>query len=229
MKRKMYRRNINKTGLLAKGAVGLLIFMMSNGAHADLIVSNLTGDDDLNFGGTDIYAQSFTTDARLYRLDNIILEVLTSAVDPASGIAVDIWDDNPSESTPGAAVGSFNIPFLPPGEWGERTFSPSTEILLNPLTTYWITTTHSLASPGAFQFQGTDFAAIGPGTLGSLFSSGDGGLTWRYASDLDMKLEVNGTVVPAPTAVILGVFGLYAAATRLRRRRGGGQGSRLNC
>jgi hypothetical protein len=222
MRQKVARGNPNKSGLLVRGIIGLWILMMGSDVYADVIVSNLAGTDDINFGGTDIYAQSFTTDAQLYRLDNITINVATFVYDDgssASGVEVKIWDSGPSESTPGTVIGSFNIPSLPLGGFGDTTFLPSTEIFLNASTTYWIATTHSSTHGGAFQFQGTASAATGPGTMGSLLKSDDGGLSWHSPSPLDMKLEINGTVVPAPTAVILGILGLSTAAIRLRRRR----------
>jgi hypothetical protein len=223
MRQRVRWGNPHKSGLLVTGVIGLLTLVMGGDVHADLIVSNLAGTDGVNFGGTDIYAQSFTTDAQLYRLDNITINVATFVYldgSSASGVEVQIWDSALSGSTPGAAIGSFNIPSLPIDVFADTLFLPSTEIFLNPSTTYWITTTHSSNYAGAFQFRGTGSAATGPGTMGSLLNSDDGGLSWHSPSSQDMKLQVNGTVVPAPTAVILALLGLSTAGIRLRRRRG---------
>jgi hypothetical protein len=59
MRQKVARGNPNKSGLLVRGIIGLWILMMGSDVYADVIVSNLAGTDDINFGGTDIYAQSF--------------------------------------------------------------------------------------------------------------------------------------------------------------------------
>jgi hypothetical protein len=221
MKRSVQVLNTRKSGLLVKGIIGLLLLTMGSNVYADLIVSNLAGDDGLNFGPLDIFAQSFTTDAQSYRLDNVILKVATfEYIDgtTASGIEIEIWDND--LSAPGTAIGSFSIPSLPFESFADTTFLPSTEILLNPSTTYWITATHASATGGAFQFRGTEAVATGPGTMGpGMRRSDNGGVDWIVGSSQNMKLEVNGTVVPAPAAVIMGILGLSTAATRLRRRR----------
>ncbi len=168
------RVNTPKCVWLAKGVIALMLLIRGNDVYADLIVSNIAGTDGLNYGGIGMWAQSFTTDAQLYRLDDIKLKVY--ATSSASGIEVAIWSNDAGASTPDTILGSFDIPSLPSSDFDITAFLPSTEVLLYPSTTYWITTTHS--SVYDFQFKGTADTFTSPGVMGrGLLHSEDGGLS----------------------------------------------------
>jgi hypothetical protein len=190
----------------------LIAMALSGPAHAVPIVSNLAGTDGLNFAGTDLWAQRFTTDGHAYLLENIVMKV--AMLLPPTGVQVQIWSDGVSSlSIPGAPIGDFDIPSLP-SDFAETTFTPTSDITLDPSTAYWITSMHSSSSGGAFQFRGTESPATGPGVIDSgLLLSTTGGASWGAGSIQSMKLEVNGTIVPSPgtgTLLLLGsiVFGL---------------------
>ncbi len=212
------------TGWRIKIAIGLWCLLLAGAVQANVIVSNLAGGDGLGFGGTgNFYAQSFTTDDQAYRLDSIVLKVFTSTLHPPVGVSVQIWDDRGYwYSEPRNSIGDFLIPDLPGDVWGEVTFTLATELLLSPVTTYWISATHSTESfPGVFQVKGTYAAGSGPGTLGdNLLVSFDEGDNWGRASDQRMKLQVNGTpvnLVSLPPTWLLLSLGLIAL---VRHRNG---------
>lgn len=194
-------------------------------AGAVLITSNLGADDGLNFAGYGIHAQRFTTDARDYVLDDVVLRVASfPRSSTIAGVEALLWSHDSAASAPGSVLASFIVPSLPADAFGEAVFTPAAPVALAASTSYWVSLVHASSSGGGVQWRGavTGAGDVGPGFIDPRSSvSLDGGLTWVVNSNQSLKLAVNGTprgvAEPLTSTLLTSGFGL-SLLTMSRRR-----------
>ena len=158
---------------------------------------------DLGFGPL---ADSFTTGSAAILVD---VKFLLSG-DPTSGssTSVDLLGD--ASTSPGsvlAHLGTISDSSLPnsPGVIDVSGFAP---VLLSANTRYWI----ELSSPDTSALWYYSYDTSGPGVAGEFFF---GGLGVFPNSDGPFQMQIN--VVPEPSSVTLGLFGIGTLVVFFRR------------
>jgi hypothetical protein len=187
-------------------------------AHAGAIYDNLSAtssyydpvanyDPSNNDAGFGPLADSFTNGSTATLID---VKFLLSG-DPTSGssTSVDLLSD--SSTSPGsvlAHLGTISDSSLSssPGVIDVSGFAP---VVLSANTRYWI----QLSSPDTSAVWYYSYDTSGPGVAGEYFY---GGLGVFPNSDGPFQMQVN--VVPEPSSVTLGLFGIGTFAVFLRRR-----------
>ncbi len=199
-------RSWHRAVLAAAPAIGVL----TSGACADVIIGNFSAavGTGTAFGGTatTLYkAFGFTMPASGYFLDNVTLSMNFSGLGTPR---VSIWS---GATLPTTELIVLNNPPVLSGQ-GNFAFTPPSAFTLAAGGTYWV---HMVAVPvsggPSFLWDGTT-----PSTQPTGLATAVGYVFNGAACTFRNRLEVNGTLVPAP-----GVFAAagLAALFAMRRRR----------
>lgn len=177
--------------------------------HADIIMGNLdapSGGSTI-FGGssiTDYKAYGFTMGDDAYFLDDVVLNMV---FDPGANPVISIWA---GETAPEMQLAVLDNPPNLEGK-GDYVFSPSSQFTLEANHSYWVHVQSDPLDGPDFLWLANDPPAEPTGIAESL------GYIYNDApSTFTNRLQINGTLVPAPGALALLGMG-FAAAGRRRR------------
>jgi hypothetical protein len=162
----------------------------------------------------------FRTDDQTYRLDSATVHVYgrEEITDVFGGVYISVGPGD----RPAVQIGSFLIPpnslttvatsVAPP------TFFPSSEVVLNPNTDYWIVFGRSIddGGPNPVWFSQQPGPASGAGTFtGRTAGSVNQGETWGlgYSNPLH-QMRINATVIPEPVSLATILVGLPVLYSR---------------
>jgi hypothetical protein len=167
-------------------------------------------------------AQSFTTDNNSYRLTSIDAVVGNGAASPVvvSELRKDDVLTTEIDSTPSGLITSFTAPSVL-GAPSARSFTPNTNVTLEPNTTYWFLLGASGSGTYDWSYiEGSSYT--GPGSIraqNAFAQSDNSGVDWRYfaltAHPLYFQVNVE---VPEPCAFALSAMGLALLPMRRFRK-----------
>lgn len=187
-------------------------------ASADLLISNLPGNDGTQTAGIDTLrckGMGFTMPGGLgYYLDSATLRLRTYSANTIP--VIQIWSD--SGGVPGAPLITLDNPVFNPSGIANYDFTPGVTFTLEADTAYW------LVASGAAGGTAYDWMASIPAQTPTGLATHSGcmwgttGVPPNLQSSILVSYELHGTPVPAPAAglVLAGLGGLG-----LRRRRRG--------
>jgi hypothetical protein len=201
--------------MLRRIALALAVSAFGGLASADVIISNLDGNDgtqsaDLN--ASRVKGMGFTMPSGAdYFLDDatLRLETFGSNVRPI----VEVWSD--SNGVPGTMLTRLDNPSFNASGVSNYAFTPGGQFVLQASTTYWIV---AYGESGASRY---DWKGSSPGQqptglathAGATF--GTSGPPPTGSSSILNSYAINGTLVPAPGAMaLLGLWGLAAVGRR---------------
>lgn len=209
------RHKINTIQLFS--ALACLFFTTISPAQAEIITDNTGEPSDAGVLSSGSWAaQSFTTDATVYELSRISIQA-TSGLN----LTLSLYDNN--AGVPGSLIHTLTGPtnFGFPEQL--RIYTPTSVVLLNASTTYFVV---AKASGGLIDWRLTPSTAqTGPGSIGDgPFASANSGASWAGPFGMPVKLRVEGTPVPEPSSLLcLGLVGVGLLSDRrvetLRRSR----------
>lgn len=191
-------------GILVCLAIGLCCSV----ASASLIISNIsdTSGAGTSFSSTatTVYkAAGFTMGSDSYYLDSVSLAIASSTV--GSTAHVQIWEGDGTPQIMLQDLTSFSFP----GGAGVFTWTPNPQITLTATRTYWVYVVN-MSQPGeSFNWDSGSTTPTGPAAThaGFIFNGNPSSYMNSY--------EVQGTLVPEPSCVVLLALGGLAL---LRRR-----------
>jgi hypothetical protein len=188
-------------------------------SYADLIFSTLgTGDTYSSTAG-------YTVGHHLSELDQAgqfsfaepnpyLLDTIELAVGLVAGTnELDVWLMSDDGGEPGAIIEAFN--FTNMGPWPASPLLVGNSVarpVLSPVTNYWLT----VSAPYSDTHAAWNFSL--PTVLGTRAERLGAGTWTVFTSNTMAAFRVNGTVVPVPGAVLLGILGLSVAGVKLRKR-----------
>ena len=196
-----------------------LVLALAVPSYADLIFSTLGPDDTYNVGsgytiGNPDWERgnqfSFAA-ATSFFLDTIELAIGMDT--PPNEINIRLWDD--SSGLPGDIIEEINV-LDAMGPFGVDNplvvvNSPGRPIL-EPDIDYWLT----VSAPSTSTHAGWN---LSPAEMGFYaYRQGTGSWTIPTEKYTMAAFRLNGTVVPVPSAVLLGILGLSVAGVKLRKR-----------
>ncbi|MGA3131866.1 MAG: choice-of-anchor R domain-containing protein [Terracidiphilus sp.] len=206
-----------KLPLIGASVFGALALSMTLAAHATTLYNNLSASP---FGADSVYGDvivfdSFSTGSSPVLLDSVTLELL---LDPGNGNSGDggivtVTLDSDNSTSPGSALETI-------GTIGDSalTFSPAdytltTDFALSADTRYWI----ELTSPGGASSAdwSWNFGTSGPGVAGEYYGNESG---VHQNTGGPYLMDVEATVTPEPSSLLLLGSGLMMLAAPLRRR-----------
>ncbi|MBX3435665.1 MAG: hypothetical protein KF847_20295 [Pirellulales bacterium] len=149
--------------------------------------------------------QSFTTDATTYELSRISIQGTAG-----NNVTLSLYDNN--AGVPGSLIHTLAGPTS--FTWPEdlRVYTPTTPVLLNALTTYFVV---AKATGGFIDWRLTPSTSeTGPGSIGNVpFFSVDSGASWTASgAGLPVKFRVEGVVTAVPEASSVLFLGLAGVA-----------------
>jgi|GEM_PF-4955703 hypothetical protein len=200
----------------------------------DIIVSNLVspldGVRDLN-GQGDRVAVAFRTDVFTRQLTDITIPLGLNA-NGLWEVTVDFTDDNSGQ--PGSLLSGSNTVALNNDAIINRTFTPTSGVVLAPNTIYWAVLRGQRFGQTANVWWRTTSSAVFEG-VGSVpaatatATSTDAGANWSvFATSADVQrfrvrginIEQGGAAAPEPTSLALLGFAVLTGGVALRRRSG---------
>ncbi len=198
--------------------VVLLLSIMQQ-LNATILVSNITNATPFPSAVSDgdWLADSFTTDAQSYTLNNVKLDM--DATTGGGNFVVSIFDDNTGEPgsllTNGTLSGETN-----PNLDQVYTYITTAAFNLAANTTYWVVAAETLNTNFFFWSATFDTTESGDGAIGDVgkFSSNQG-VSWNDNTILQ-RFSVDVTAVPEPSDYAA-IFGICAIVITfyLRRRK----------
>jgi hypothetical protein len=201
-----------------------LIAVLATPAHAaGILISNLAEPErDFNtLDGLLWAAQSFEADASGYALTNIL--AIVGGESGSSGAFAQLRGATATGEMDTSASGlltTFSVPALD-GPRSARTFTPTSSLILSPLTRYYFTL--GATGPGSFEWSYAEGnGSVGPGTFGPYQYTFDGGATWGiFGTDnpFHLQVDVAPTAVPETSTAVLLLSGLVAMVVLKRGRR----------
>lgn len=194
--------------------LGALVLSFTSSLHATTLYDNLsdTTHGGYIFGGSSLFADSFSTGAFRGDLSSVTLDLYEGSYADNATITVDLMSDN--STAPGTVletIGTVDASSLPVLSYTDRTLT--TSYALDASTRYWIELSSSDNSGIGWEY--TDDTS-GTGVAGEYFYV-DGGVF--PTSDRPFQMDVEASPVPEPPALLLlgtGLLGLLAL--KLRRR-----------
>jgi hypothetical protein len=183
-------------------------------AEAIILFDNL-GNVQTSFeGGADVWmAQKFTTDTNNYTLDSV--SMILRSPNPSGNLTIALFDtmaNHPQTPIHILYTGPAATALLT-GTFATNTFSGQS-YLLNPNSTFWIVAENDPNSESVDWRNTSDSSGTGPGFSADFATSDDEGATWAVSSGQPFLMQVNATVIPEPTSVVMLSIGvLIAAAT----------------
>ncbi len=185
--------------------------------HAVVLVSNITNATPFgsSVADTSWLADSFTTDAQSYTLNNVNVDM--DATTGGGNFVLSIFDDNSGE--PGSLITNGTLS----GETNPNldqvyTYITTATVNLAASTTYWVVAAETLGT-NFFSWSATfDAAESGTGTIGDVgkFSSNQG-VSWNN-NTIIQRFSVDVTAVPEPSDYAA-IFGIGAIVLVYYRRR----------
>ncbi len=159
-------------------------------------------------------AQSFSTDANVYRLDTI--ETLLGDLTEDPTIVAELRADTDG-TVPGTLITTFSLTGITAGAPASTVLTPVGTVNLAANTIYWIVL--GALGNGSYTWE---FAEgnnqTGPGGFGNYAYSDDQGAVWvNFGADNPYKITINVAPIPVPAMTVL--FGLGVAGLLSRRRR----------
>lgn len=162
-------------------------------------------------------AQSFTTGDNYYNLDSLSPIILSSG---GNGFQIAVYSDNNN------AVGDQIAMFAGPGspELGSQTYTPSSTVTLNPLSTYWLVATATGGGNQQFLVAETtdpSYVTTDGWRVNGVSYGGNSG--WGpLGSGENLQFTAGATIlpVPEPSTMTLTAMGGGLAAVLAYRRRG---------
>ena len=193
----------------------LLLLMAAGTTRAATITSNAANAADSaswTINSNAWVGQGFTTDAQKYQLDSVTLAGLYGSGD--SPVTIELWDEQ--AGLPGTAIALLD---QQTGTVGDVTFASSTDVILEPSTTYFVVA--SYWGTGSYAWRRTlDLTEDGPGSVTNMIaSSEDQGSSWISFSNFPpARLTITGNSVPEPSSMLIALGSLMAGVAMLRRR-----------
>lgn len=202
---------VRSIGSLALGCTAF--FSAVSPVESAVIAGNLSGDDNASASPQSTFwlGQAFATDDTPYTVDSITIQGGNS---PA-GSEVHLYSD--SGSLPSVELGSFSTTGFGTAS-GTHTLPAESSMTLEPSTTYWIVFAPNDVNFGLWARTTSTESLNGPGAMPDLQAfSNDGGSSFS-STDIsnNLKMEVQGTVVPEPGIVSLALCGGLALVRRHR-------------
>jgi hypothetical protein len=164
-------------------------------------------------------AQSFTTDNHSYILHSIDAVVGNGAASPV--VVSELRKDDglkEIDSTAAGLITTFTAPLVS-GAHSVRTFTPNSNLNLEPNTTYWFLL--GASGSGTYDWSYIEGASYtGPGTIraeNAFAQSDNSGVDWRYFALTAHPFYFQVNVVPEPSAFVLAAMGV--ALLSLKRSR----------
>jgi hypothetical protein len=177
----------------------VLLLCSAGGANGDILMGNLSDADSGTNGFSTVspfegWASSFTMGANAYQLSDIRI-VLSGAVTGAPVFQLESDNGAPSDI---ALVTLVNPIFLASGI-NTYTFTPSSALILQANTTYWLTAT-STTSTATHLETTTGAAPSGAAAAYGMKDASTDGVVWGgVAGNVDM-FEVDGTLLQQQTS-----------------------------
>ena len=197
-----------------------LVLTLAVPSYADIIFSTL------GTGGTYSSTAGYTVGYHPSELDQAdqfsftgpnpyLLDTIELAVGLVAGTnELDVWLMSDAGGEPGAIIEAFK--FTNMGPWPTSPLLLGNSVgrpVLSPGTDYWLT-----ASAPRIDDTWASWNLSLPTVLGT-HAERPGAGTWSVTTSNTMAaFRVNGTVVPVPSAVLLGILGLSVAGVKLRER-----------
>ncbi len=197
------------------------LFFAAIPAQATVVLTNLSGPDSLaaNFANTTgRRADVFTVGAQDIAVDSVTLRLSGYNTITGDIARLGFFLDDGSGTNTGAQVGDYLIsPTSSSGSTGSFTFTPSGTLQLAADNTYWMTLEYLAGD--FFQWVGSS-PAVSPTGTGATYVqakfSGNGGASYANATGA-LKFQIDGTLVPEPSRMLLLFCGI--GTVLLSRRR----------
>jgi hypothetical protein len=194
--------------------------------RADQIASTINGNDAGIWGITQNFwsGVQFTTNNQAWFVDNVVAPVSQGSQRSTSGIFMQVYSNNAGQ--PGLPLGSkFVTPTITDTVVNQTFTRVAAAPSLVPNTTYWMVlgVDDPLSDANPIYHRSTTTPGDGPGSMGlSLWGSTNDGGTWSFQSPgnefQNLRMQINGTVVPEPGSVMIAAVGCALLATRRRHR-----------
>lgn len=195
-------------------ALALASPLLASASQAEVLLSNLAEPTRDTTAVSDVLwaAQSFFNDGDSHHLTNIRAVVGGASGDP------DVLAELREGSTTGTLLSTFALPSFG-GAYSARTFTPLSNVTLNPGGTYFFILGVTGGGFGWSYAKGNN--QVGTASFGQYEYSDNQAATWtNFGADNPYLVEVNVGSVPEPGVWGMMILGFGLAGTAVRRRRG---------
>jgi hypothetical protein len=201
--------------------LSVVLSLVASTSQAAVIIGNLpqNADTDVNLTPLIRLGISFTMGASGYTLDSLDVRLgAFNGPDAIFELRADVGGSNPSSA--GALFTFTNPPTQGSGVF-TYTFTPPTSFTLQSSTKYWLYAYAATATSFDWSKSNpviTPTSSSGAATYGATRKTPNSGGAW--GSGDPSSFQLNGTVVPEPSTVVMaGLSIVTIAATAFRRRR----------
>jgi hypothetical protein len=206
------RSRAKRVGLVV--AAMTMIFGTATRVDADMIISNLVGDDHgVNLIMEPIPLRSkavgFTMPSGVaYSLDSVVMRLVSDSTANQVGV---VLEGSTGGLPTGVPLVGFNVPAVSDGMPQSYTLTPDSVFQLEPSTTYFIVL-YGISGPGQFAWFGnsTNIIPTGVATFAGFYAdnSGAASLAPTQPATVLNSFAVNATPSPVPEPTSLALLGL---------------------